>query len=160
MKQQAKFRSAKESLTEVNYMVLPSHTNALGTIFGGVMMSWIDITGAICAQRHSKRICVTASVDALIFHAPARVGDTVRLNATLVSTGRTSMTVAVTAYAENPIQDEVRLCVNALLNFVALDSKHKPTAIPALRLETASQKKQDLAARARRKALLDQVPSL
>ena len=62
-----KIKSPKDSLTIMTEMVLPQHTNALGGIFGGVVMSWIDIAAAIAARRHSGKVCVTASIDELNF---------------------------------------------------------------------------------------------
>src|SRR5437868_8054675 len=109
-------KAAADSFVETNEIVLPSHANALGTIFGGVLMSWIDITAAICAQRHSGRIAVTASVDMLKFLVPAHVGDTVTLKAKVVYTGNTSMMVAVDVVAENPLEGIKRRCVTAHLS--------------------------------------------
>ena len=58
-------RPVSDSIVIMTELVLPSHTNALGSIFGGVVMSWIDIAAAIAAQRHTRAIVVTASIDAL-----------------------------------------------------------------------------------------------
>jgi acyl-CoA hydrolase len=149
-------RSSEESAVEMNDIVLPSHANALGTIFGGVLMGWIDIAAAICAQRHSRRIAVTASVDALYFIAPIQVGDMVNLRARIVHTGRTSMVISVNVTTENPLTGEKKECVTAHLSFVALDSAKKPTAVPPLLLKTKSEKEEFEWAAQRRKVLLEQ----
>jgi len=149
-------KSASESMVESYHIVLPSHANALGTIFGGTVMSWIDVSAAICAQRHSRLICVTASVDALSFLAPARVGDTVQLRAKVVHTGRTSMMIYVDVRAEDYRQEDRRKCVDAYLTFVALNEQNQPAAVPPLLLETDEEKREFAAAAQRRESLIKQ----
>lgn len=149
-----------DTLIETNHIVLPSHTNGLGTIFGGVLMSWIDITAAICAQRHSRRIVVTASIDSLHFLAPARVGDIVTLTARVIFTGRTSMTVRVNADSENVRTGERHRCVTSDLSFVALDAQGKPTKIPAVHPKSKLEKQEAQQAATRRKVLLDERQAL
>ncbi|MCS6858295.1 MAG: acyl-CoA thioesterase, partial [Sandaracinaceae bacterium] len=58
-------------------LVLPQHSNALGTAFGGTILAWMDIAAAICAQRHAGCIAVTAAIDDVTFLSPMRVGDIV-----------------------------------------------------------------------------------
>src|SRR4249920_1904314 len=67
-------RPVRLSRVEMTEIVLPGHTNALGTIFGGQLMAWIDIAGSIASARHARGVCVTASIDALQFVAPVRIG--------------------------------------------------------------------------------------
>jgi acyl-CoA hydrolase len=90
-----------ESFTEMTELVLPQHANAIGTAFGGVIMSWIDICCSIAARRHCGRVCVTAQVDALEFRAPIKVGDIVRLTARLNAAFNTSMEIAVRVERES-----------------------------------------------------------
>jgi uncharacterized protein (TIGR00369 family) len=151
-----KAKSPSESIVEMNEMVLPSHTNALGTIFGGVLMSWIDIAAAICAQRHSQRIAVTASVDALAFLAPVHSGDMVNLRAKMVHTGKTSMMIIVEVSAESVRKGTKIHCVTAYLSFVALNNDKKPTAVPPLKLKTAAEKQAFEWAAERKMTLLKQ----
>src|SRR5207244_4320616 len=72
-------RSSRLSHTEMTELVLPQHSNVLGTAFGGTVLAWMDVCGAICAQRHSGRVCVTAAIDDVNFVSPIRVGDVVIL---------------------------------------------------------------------------------
>ena len=95
-------------------LVLPSHANALGTIFGGVVMGWIDIAAAIAAQRYSRTQVVTVSIDYLHFINPIKVGYTVNIKAQISYVGRTSMEVEVDVEAENGITGE---CVPATKAF-------------------------------------------
>src|ERR1700749_2558202 len=90
-----------ESTVIMTEMVFPSDTNALGSIFGGKVMSWIDIAAAIAAGRHSRRVVVTASIDALHFIAPIKLGHYVHIRAMVNFAGRTSMEVGVRVDSEN-----------------------------------------------------------
>lgn len=135
-------------------LVLPSHTNALGTIFGGTIMSWIDIAAAIAAQRHSNKEVVTASIDSLSFIAPVYKGWVVNLKASVNFTSRTSMEVGVRVDAENPRTGEVFHTASAYTTFVALGSNGKPTLVPELVLETVEEKRRFEEAKRRRERRL------
>ncbi|MEN0059205.1 MAG: acyl-CoA thioesterase [Bdellovibrio sp.] len=135
-------------------LVLPSHTNSFGTIFGGTIMSWIDIAAAIAAQRHSNKEVVTASVDRLDFVAPVYKGWVVNLKARVNFTSRTSMEVGVRVDAENPRTGETFHTSTAYCTFVALGSNGKPTEVPSLILETEEDKRRFAEAQRRRELRL------
>lgn len=135
-------------------LVLPSHTNSLGSIFGGTVMSWIDIAAAICAQRHSNKEVVTASIDRLDFVAPVYKGWVVNLKASVNFTSRSSMEVGVRVDAENPKTGETFHTASAYLTFVALGSNGKPIEIPHLILESEDDHRRFEAARLRREQRL------
>lgn len=122
-------------------LVLPTHINALGSIFGGTVMSWIDIAAAIAAQRHSNKEVVTASIDSLSFIAPVYKGWVVNLKASVNYTSRTSMEVGVRVDAENPKTGEVFHTASAYTTFVALGSNGKPAEVPGLICESAEEKR-------------------
>ncbi len=124
------------SRTEMTEYVLPQHANALGNVFGGQIMAWVDLCAAICAQRHSGHIAVTAFVDDLNFEKPVRVGEVVRLEAIVLATFRTSMEIEVIVEGEDSLTGRRWPCVNALLTFVAIDDARIPTRVPALLLDT------------------------
>ena len=84
-------KSQADSRTQMTEYVLPQHANALGSVFGGQIMAWIDLCAAICAQRHSGKMAVTAFVDDMKFEQPVRVGEVVRLESRVTATFRTSM---------------------------------------------------------------------
>lgn len=86
---------ASISRTTITKLVLPPDTNHLGTIFGGVILSYIDEIGAITAMKHSQEVVVTASIDTVNFLSSAKVGDILYLEGVVISTGRTSMEVYV-----------------------------------------------------------------
>ena len=127
-----KAKKPSESVVHMTELVLPQHTNALRGIFGGVVMSWIDIAAAIAAARHSMRTCVTASIDELHFLKPIKEGYVVNIDARLTSVHRTSCEVQVLVGAENPQTAEKFRTARAYLTFVALDDIGVPTPMPPL----------------------------
>ncbi len=150
-------RKVSDSLTEMTEIVLPQHTNRVGTAFGGTVMAWIDVCGAITAGRHAGRICVTAAVDDLIFLSPIHLGDVVVLHGRINAAFSSSMEVEVVVEVEHA-PGQRRRSVEALMTFVAIDDKGKPTRIPSLecasddervRSEHAGQRRADRLARRR-----------
>jgi len=127
-----------ESFTEMTELILPQHTNAIGTAFGGVIMSWIDICSSIAAKRHCGRVCVTARVDALEFKAPIRVGDVVRLTARLNAAFTSSMEIAVRVEVEHAATGARSLCADARATFVNLGDDGRPCPVPPLLAESES----------------------
>lgn len=149
-----KSKSVSSSQVIMTQLVLPSHTNSLDTIFGGTVMSWIDIAAAIAAQRHSNKAVVTASIDQLSFIAPIKKGWVVNLKASVNFTSRTSMEVGVRVEAENPLTSELFHTASAYLTFVAVDAGGKPSEVPALNLESETEKRRFAAAQKRRELRL------
>jgi acyl-CoA hydrolase len=147
-------RKILDSKTTMTEMVMPQHTNALGSVFGGVIMSWIDICGAITAQRHARLPVVTASIDYLQFVQPVYIGWTVNLKASVNYVGKTSMEVGVRVDAENPRTGETFHTASAYLSFVALDANKVPTAIAPLEIVTKDEKRRHADAMKRREARL------
>src|SRR5579862_7791001 len=90
------------SRCEMTELVLPGDANSLGTIFGGKVMQWVDIAAAVAAMRHAGMQVVTASIDALHFLTPIRVGEVVVLRAQVNEVFRSSMEVGVRVEAEDP----------------------------------------------------------
>lgn len=148
-------KSVLESQVTMTEMVLPFHTNSLGTIFGGQIMSWIDIAAAIAAQRHAGKPVVTASIDGLDFVSPAQLGWVVNLKASVNRVFKSSLEVGVRVDAENPITGEFHHTASAYLTFVALDSLKKPTAIRDLIIEGDEAQRRYEKAQARRNHRLE-----
>jgi len=148
--------SPRDSITHMTEIVLPQHTNAVGTVFGGTVMSWIDICAAVTAHRHCGRIAVTASVDDLHFRAPLRVGDVVVLEAQLNAVFNTSLEVGVIVDREDPSSRERARCVEARLTFVCIDEDGRPASVPALELESDADREVAEQAAARRAHRLQQ----
>jgi len=139
-----------DSEVVMTQLVMPSDTNALDTVFGGVIMSWIDICGAISAQRHSCRTVVTASLDELNFIAPVYRGWVVNLKARVNFVSRTSMEVGVRVDAENPRTNTKFHTASAYMTFVALNDQGKPVAVPSLILQTDADRRRHADGQGRR----------
>lgn len=115
--------------------VLPTHANALGNVFGGQIMAWMDLCAAICAQRHTGRTAITAGIDDLSFEQPIRVGQVVRLAARVTAAFRSSLEILVEVEGENAMTGERWPCVSAFLTFVAVGDDLRPVQVPPLALE-------------------------
>lgn len=147
-------KTSSQSETIMTELILPQHTNDLGTVFGGMVMSWVDIAAAICAQRHASKQVVTASVDAMQFRAPVRLGWILKLYARVNNVWKTSCEVGVKVMAENPKSGEIFHTASAYVTMVALDGMGRPTSMSPLILETADEKRRFEDAEARKKARL------
>lgn len=148
-------KSPTDSEVIMTELVLPGHTNALGSVFGGVIMSWMDIAAAIAAQRHSNRAVVTASIDDLHFVSPVHVGWVVNLKASVNFVSRSSMEVGVRIDAENPRTGERAHTATAYLTFVALDENFQPVEVTRLQPETPDQHRRFERAQQRRALRLE-----
>lgn len=110
-------------------IIMPPHVNGTHRLFGGQLMSWIDVVAAVEARRHSRSQVTTIEVDHLQFLSPAFLDEYIRLDAQITWTGRTSMEVRVDSYVE-PLSGEERLINRAYLVFVAIDMSGNPCAVP------------------------------
>ena len=129
-------KTPSETAIEMREMVMPHHTNPQNTVFGGTVMSWIDVAAAMVAARHCGRPVVTAHISDIDFIAPVKMGYHVLIQASLNYVGRTSMMVGVKVTSENPYTGESRTTTKAYLTFVALDDLGRPVEVPELTPET------------------------
>jgi acyl-CoA hydrolase len=129
-----------DSATTMTEYVLPTHANVLGNAFGGQILAWIDVCSAICAQRHTGRIAITASIDDLSFERSVKVGQVVRISARVTGAFRTSVEILANVEGEDAMTGERWTCVTAFLTFVAVDASLKPTPVPPLLLESDEDK--------------------
>jgi len=134
-------KTPAQSAVETRYLVMPQHANPYGTVFGGVIMEWIDMVASMAAQRHCGMDVVTASIDSLAFENPVRIGDQVVLTASVNYVGKTSMEVGVKVIVENPTTGQKNIATRAYLTFVAVDKHHRPIAAPPIRPETEDEKR-------------------
>jgi acyl-CoA hydrolase len=125
-------KTVADSATEMVQLVLPNDTNMLGNLLGGTLMHWIDLVGAIVANRHSRKPIVTASMEGLDFHHPVRLSSLVILKGKLHYAGKSSMEVGVEVYSENGLTGERVHTSSAILTYVALDTKGQPSSVPQL----------------------------
>src|SRR4029077_7756153 len=111
---------------------MPADTNAQGTIFGGWVMSQVDIAGSIPAWERAHGPVVTVAVNSFVFNEPVFVGDLVSLYARICKVGRTSITVDVEVFAQRGRQGrgETVKVTEAQLIYVAADGRRKPRPVP------------------------------
>jgi acyl-CoA hydrolase len=134
-------RTVAESQAERSEVIFPADANALGNLFGGRLMQFIDLVGAVAAWRHSRAAVVTASMDHLDFVAPVHVGDLLILKASVNRAFRTSMEVGVRAMVENARDQTLRHVSTAYLTYVAVDKQGNPIQVPCVVPETEHQKR-------------------
>jgi acyl-CoA thioesterase YciA len=127
----------------IRITLLPRDTNSQGTVFGGIILSYIDMAGAIEAHRRTKmKAFVTVAMREVIFHKPVFVGDLVSFYAETIAIGTTSITVRVIVEAERVVESTERVRVTeAEVVYVAVDEKRKKTKIVNRKRETANSKK-------------------
>jgi acyl-CoA hydrolase len=126
---------------KVSEFIFPSDSNALGNLFGGRLMQFIDLVGAMAASRHARAITVTASMDHLDFVAPVHVGDLLILKSSVNRAFRTSMEVGVKAMVEDVREQKLRHVSSAYITFVAVDRNGQGIVVPQLELETDHQRR-------------------
>jgi acyl-CoA hydrolase len=146
----------RASRVETAQVVLPGMTNVHGTIFGGILMQWIDVAGAIAAARHAQGNVVTVSMDRLHFIQPVRLGAVVVLEAQVNFAARTSMEVGVRVFVED-LRTRLRVqATRAYLTFVAVDGQGRPRPVGPLVTETDDDRRRFEAAAQRREARLSE----
>ena len=114
----------------IRTLAMPADTNPSGDIFGGWVMSQMDIAGAIAAVERARGRVVTVAVEAMTFIAPVKVGDILCVYTTIERVGTTSITVGIEAWARrNRIADRVKVTDGRFV-YVALGENGQKTAIP------------------------------
>lgn len=111
----------------IRVVLLPRDTNAVGTIFGGIILSYIDLAGAVVAKKHTKNRVVTVAMKEVVFKEPVRVGEVVSFYATLLKIGRTSISIHVDVEVER--DDKLVPVTAADLTFVSIDAEGYPTPV-------------------------------
>lgn len=148
-------RPARNSDVTMTEIVLPQHANSMNTVFGGVLTSWVDMAAAISAYRHTNKPVVTASMDAVHFVAPVKVGWVVTIKARVNQVWNSSCEIGVKIDAENPVSDERFHTASAYVTMVALDSHKNPIKIPPVVHDDEDGKRRQEAAELRRRSRLE-----
>jgi uncharacterized protein (TIGR00369 family) len=136
-----KARRAADSQLTLALLMNPTDANVMGNVHGGTIMKLVDEAGGICAMRHAGQIVVTVAMDSVTFISPVRVGDLVKLHASVNWVGRTSLEVGVRVEAENVLTGAVTHTNSAFAVYVALGADGKPVPIPPLILETDEERR-------------------
>ena len=144
----------REKTTTVQ-IIMPQHCNgyAKPRLFGGQMMAWIDVIGAVAARRYTGKAVTTVSIDNLTFLKPAYLNDTMVQEAMVTWTGHTSLEVRVDSMVER-LDGSRELINRAYVVFVAIDDEDRPVPIPAFTPETIEEKQEYAAAEERRRIRL------
>ena len=153
-------QSPAYSYAQMTQVVMPQNTNIHGTVFGGQVMSWMDICAGVSAVRHCRQPVVTASFDDVHFVTPIKHGYVVILESQVNAVFKTSMEIGVLVTAENPLTGERKTAVRAYSTFVALDNQGKPHAIPPLITQNAEEKAREQAAYVRRRRRLEHLKEI
>ena len=125
-------KKPSESASEMIQIVFPNDTNTLNSLFGGMLMQWIDLCGSVAAKRHCHKTVVTASMDKLDFLISAKVGDLVVMKSRVNRAFNSSMEVGVKVWAENLKTGGRKHIASSYLTMVALDPEGRPSKVPQL----------------------------
>jgi acyl-CoA hydrolase len=133
-------KKISESKTVKAMLVLPPDSNALGTMFGGKVMDYIDDVASIAAFRHARMQVVTASTDSVDFLHPIKVGHMICMEAFVTWTHKTSMEIFVSVISENMKTGVRKVCATSFLTFVAIDKDGNTLPVPPVFPETDIEK--------------------
>jgi acyl-CoA hydrolase len=147
-------RPVRLSQTTFADLAEPQSQNVAGTLFGGVLLGFIDRAAAFCAMKHAGRPVVTKSFDSVEFNEPIYIGELVVAKASVNFTGTTSMEIGVKVFAQNPITGEERHTNTCYATFVALDENGRPARVPPVLAETEDEERRLEKGRQRREERL------
>jgi acyl-CoA thioesterase YciA len=111
-------------------IAMPADANPHGDIFGGWLLSQMDLAGSTVATRRAKGRVVTVAITAMTFHRPVFIGDEVSCYAQIIKTGTTSITVKIESWARRGRGEERVEVTEGIFTYVAVDSESKPRPIP------------------------------
>lgn len=149
-----KQRTASETKANSSRIVLPNDTNTLGNLMGGQLLSWMDITAAISAHRHCRRVVVTAAVNNVSFDEPIKLGDIVTIESKVSRAFTSSMEVYLDVFVEDHITGKRKKCNEAIYTFVAVDQVGSAIQVPELVPESEEEKERYAGALRRRQLSL------
>lgn len=144
---------SKTIKTEV---VCPNDTNPMNILQGGILVQWMDIAAAVCAQTHAGNICVTVSIDKVHFSDSAKTGDILTICAKITRAFQTSMEIKVEVKGRSVFNPGNKLVCEAFFSFVAIDQEANKILIPPVFPETEEEKAIFEAAGIRRKTAMQQ----
>ena len=114
----------------IRVIAMPADANPNGDIFGGWLLSQMDLAGGSLAVQRAQGRCATVAVDGMVFHEPVFVGDEVSCYGELVRTGRSSMSVRIEAWRRPLASDETRKVTEAIFTYVAIGEDRRPRQLP------------------------------
>lgn len=149
-------RYVRESESDYSELALPNDANTFGNLLGGRIMHLVDLAGAIAAMKHCRHPVVTASVDHMDFIHPVRIGQLVRLRASVNRAFHTSMELGVKVWVEDLVTGAEKHVSSAYLTFVAVDAQGKGVSVPPIIPETDEEQRRYEEAGERRQYRLSQ----
>lgn len=111
-------------------IAMPADANPHGDIFGGWLLSQMDLAGGAAARRRAKGRTATVAITAMTFHRPVFVGDEVSCYADIIKVGRTSITVKVESWVRRGTSDEHIAVTEGIFTYVAVDDERRPRPVP------------------------------
>ncbi len=121
---------APEGILTLQTVAMPADTNSGGDIFGGWVVSQMDLAAGVTAQQRARGRCATVAIEALRFHAPVLVGDLFSVYTRIAKTGRTSITMHVEAWVRRQRTDEAFMVTEGDFTFVAIESSGVTRPLP------------------------------
>ncbi|MBW8447989.1 MAG: acyl-CoA thioesterase [Arenimonas sp.] len=143
-------RAHDPSQLDMVVLMTPDMANFSGKVHGGALLNLLDRVAYSCASRFSQQYAVTLSVDQVVFRQPIHVGELVTFLASVNHAGRTSMEIGIRVEAEDIRSGERRHTNSCYFTMVAVDEAGKPTAVPALKVDTEAKARRKRAAEERR----------
>lgn len=129
-----------DSVTVLTDLVLPGETNPLNNLFGGELLARMDRAASITARRHSRRICVTASVNHVAFNKSIPLGSVVIIEAKVSRAFKSSMEIYLDVWVEDRQSGNRTKANEAIYTFVAVDDTGRPVEVPLIEPETELEK--------------------
>ena len=114
----------------IRTIAMPADANSNGDIFGGWMMSQMDLAGGVAAVQRARGRVVTVAVEAMTFHLPVMVGDLVSCYAEVTRVGRTSLAIRIDAWVQRRIGNQLERVTSGVFTYVAVDEKGQPRPVP------------------------------
>ena len=149
-------KCAQDSSVIISRVMMPEDANPAGIVHGGVIMKEIDNAAGVTAVRHTRKVCVTASIDRMDFHKPAFIGNLLTIKAGINYTGKTSMEIGARIETEDLMTGVKTHLASAYLTFVALGQDKRPVKVPPLMLVTEEDFRRNSEAIARRELRLSE----
>ena len=135
-----KYRHPKETFASTTRIVMPNDTNTLGNLMGGNLLNWMDVAAAISANRHCRRVVVTAAVNNVSFDRPIRLADIVIIESQVTRSFNSSMEVYLEVFVEDSATGERERCNEAMYTFVAVDQLGAPIGVPEIIPQTQAER--------------------
>jgi acyl-CoA thioesterase YciA len=121
-----------EGIVTIQTLAMPADTNAYGDIFGGWLVSQMDLAGGILAKHLSEGRAVTVAIHSMTFEQPVHVGDVVSCFVSLIKTGRTSLTIKIEVWTNINNEERAKKVTEGVFVYVAIDEDRHPRDLPTI----------------------------